>query len=93
MTAVMLRPPDRLVDVTVDGAAMRLPEGMMLAAALACAGVLLLRRSPRENAPRGAFCFMGACQECAIRVDGALRQACMIPVSPGMAVKLADAAS
>ncbi len=81
----------RLVEVTVDGATMRLPEGVMLATALLAAGVRALRRSPRAGAPRGAFCLMGACQECAIIIDGALRQACFTPVSAGMTVELRGA--
>ncbi len=87
MTAAHV-PHGRFVEVTVDGAAMRLPEGAMLAPALMGAGVRQLRRSPRGGAPRGAFCLMGACQECVIRVDGTLRQACMTPVRAGMAIAL-----
>jgi D-hydroxyproline dehydrogenase subunit gamma len=64
----------------------------MLATALACEDVLALRRSPRTGAPRGAFCFMGACQECAVTVDGAVRQACLTPVRAGMTVELGGAA-
>jgi len=37
---------------------------------------------------RGAFCFMGVCQECAIHVDGAIRQACLTPVRAGLRVEL-----
>jgi D-hydroxyproline dehydrogenase subunit gamma len=87
VTAVRLHAAARLVEVTVDGEPMRLPLGEPLAAALACAGLTLLRRSPRDGAPRGAFCFMGACQECAVFVDGRLRQACMTPVTPGLAIE------
>jgi D-hydroxyproline dehydrogenase subunit gamma len=87
MTAVRLHAGGRLVEVTVDGKPMRLPEGEPLATALACEGVRLLRRGPRGGAPRGAFCFMGACQECAIHVDGALRLACITPVKTGMAIE------
>jgi predicted molibdopterin-dependent oxidoreductase YjgC len=88
MSAVRVRPVSRLVTVTVDGRPLDLPEGEPLATALACAGVLLLRRSPRNQAPRGAFCMMGACQECAIHIDGDLRQACLTPVAAGMVVEL-----
>lgn len=91
MTPVMLHAPDAAVDVTVDGAPMRLPEGMMLATALMVHGVTRLRSSPSGGEPRGAFCFMGACQECAIFVDGALRQACLTPVRAAMVVELRGA--
>lgn len=76
------------VEFVVDGVAVRAPEGECLAVALACADLLRLRASPRAGGPRGAFCFMGVCQECAIRIDGELRQACLIPVRAGMAVSL-----
>ena len=66
-------------------------EGETLATALAAAGILRLRLSPRARTPRGAFCFMGVCQECAIHVDGVLRQACMVPVREGMIVELRGA--
>jgi predicted molibdopterin-dependent oxidoreductase YjgC len=88
MTAVRVRPVSRLVAVTVDGRRLDLPEGEPLATALACSGILLLRRSPRNGAPRGAFCLMGACQECAVHINGELRQACLTPVTDGMVVEL-----
>jgi len=88
MTAVRLFAPTREVRVTVDGEPLMLPEGMMLASALACIDRLVLRRSPRLSAARGAFCLMGACQECAIHVDGQLRQACQTPVRDGLVVEL-----
>ena len=69
----------------------RTPEGEPLASALACAGLWRLRRSPRAGGPRGAFCFMGVCQECAIHVDGVLRQACLTPVREGLRVELRGA--
>ena len=80
------RPPD--VAFTVDGHPFSAPEGEPLAAALACAGLLRLRTSPRRATPRGAFCFIGACQECLVSVDGAPRQACMTPLRAGMDVRL-----
>ncbi len=88
MMAVRIRPVGRLVDVQVDGRILQLPDGEPLATALACAGILRLRLSPSTGAPRGAFCFMGACQECSIFIDGDLRQACMTPVRAGLVVQL-----
>ena len=58
--------------------------------ALLCAGRLDVRRSPRTGSPRGAFCMMGVCQECLVRVDGVLRQACLTPVEDGMRVESVD---
>ncbi len=80
------RPDD--VAFSVDGEPVTAPDGEMLATALAAAGKLRLRDSPRGRTPRGAFCFMGVCQECAIRIDGEIRQACLTPVRAGMIVEL-----
>ena len=30
---------------------------------------------------------MGVCQECALHVDGTIRQACLTPVADGMSVE------
>lgn len=81
------RRPDEVVFI-VDGKPMTAPDGEMLAIALAAAGQLRLRDSPRDRTPRGGFCLMGVCQECAIVVDGAIRQACMTPVRAGLSVEL-----
>jgi sarcosine oxidase subunit alpha len=76
------------VTLQVDGAPVRALAGEMLATALGLAGLLRLRESPRAGAPRGAFCFMGVCQECAVHVDGVLRQSCITPAAEGMVVAL-----
>ena len=80
------------LDVTLrwNGAGIRCRAGETVAAALLCAGRLDLRRSPRTGSPRGAFCMMGVCQECLVRVDGVLRQACLTPVEDGMQVESVD---
>jgi D-hydroxyproline dehydrogenase subunit gamma len=88
MAAALMHQSAQLVTVTVDGTEMRLSEGMPLASALLAAGIRRLRVSPNGGTPRGAFCFMGACQECTVMVDGALSQACLVPVRAGMAVGL-----
>lgn len=90
---MMVRPANSIsrpaeVEFLVDGAVRSAPAGEPLATALAAAGLLRLRKSPRTGMPRGAFCFMGVCQECAIYVDGTLQQACMVPVRNGMVVEL-----
>lgn len=76
------------VTFQVDGAAVGGHRGETLAAALLAAGLTRLRHSPREGAPRGAYCFMGVCQECVVQVDGVLRQSCQVPVEDGLVVEL-----
>jgi len=94
MTAVrFLKGVERAETVTfsVDGAQVAGHRGETLAAALLAAGILGLRRSPRDATPRGAFCFMGVCQECVVHVDGVLRQSCQVVLTDGLVVELRGA--
>jgi predicted molibdopterin-dependent oxidoreductase YjgC len=75
------------VDIVVDGTPVAAYPGESLAAALFVAGRLGLRASPRLGQPRGAFCMMGACQECLVRANGRLVPACQTPVRAGMRVE------
>jgi D-hydroxyproline dehydrogenase subunit gamma len=74
--------------ITVNGVTCDVPAGRSVAAALLAVGIRKLRESPRAGGSRGAFCMMGVCQECVVRIDGHLRQACMVAVTPGLAIKL-----
>lgn len=74
------------VSIIVDGAAVTVPHGVSVAAALIAAGITTLRHAPRDGAPRGAFCLMGVCQECVCTIDGVRREACRAPVHAGMHV-------
>jgi predicted molibdopterin-dependent oxidoreductase YjgC len=79
------------VAIVVDGETLRVRGGTSLAAALMGAGRLMLRRSPRSQKPRGAFCYMAACQECRLTVGGRRVLACIEPVREGMTVNLGRA--
>jgi len=74
------------VGFTFDGKAVEGHPGEPLAAALLRAGHLPLRKAPGDAAPRGAFCCMGLCQECAVLVDGQVVEACRTEVTPGLIV-------
>ena len=76
------------VSILVGDGAIEAHAGEMLAGALMAAGMWQLRLSPSTQAPRGAFCLMGVCQECAILVDGEIRQACQVEVREGLRVEL-----
>jgi len=76
------------VTISVDGRMIEAHRGEMLAAALMAGGVVRLRESPNTGSPRGAFCLMGVCQECLIKIDGKLRQACLTTVTEGLEVQL-----
>lgn len=69
-----------------DGQAVTGFPGESVAAALMATGLRCLRESPRDGAPRGAFCWMGLCQECVVVVDGVRRPACRLLVSDGLVV-------
>lgn len=85
----MIHPDEaRQTRITVNGVTFDVPAGRSVAAALLAVGVRKLRESPRASGPRGAFCMMGVCQECVVHIDGCLRQACMVPVTPGLSITL-----
>lgn len=71
----------------MDGEPVDAFAGESVAAALTAAGWRTLRTSPRDGAPRGAFCFMGSCQECLVWVGGRKLPACQVPVAPGLDVE------
>ena len=75
----------RRVEISVDGRAVQGLEGECLATALAAAGIVRLGWSPGGR-PRGAWCLMGVCQQCTVRVDGTLQRACMLSVRAGLSV-------
>ena len=71
----------------VDGCPVDAFEGESVAAALFVAGRRELRRSPRDQAPRGMFCLMGSCQECLVWVEGRKLPACQVPAAAGMEIE------
>lgn len=82
-------PTERRPDVTFsfEGIAVQAPEGESLAAALLAAGISALRFGPGDGGVRGAFCFMGLCQECVVDVDGERVEACRTLVAKGLRVR------
>ena len=72
---------------TMNGESIEAFAGESVAAALMAAGRRELRRSPSGDAPRGAFCFMGSCQECLVWVGGRKLASCQVPVGPGLVVE------
>jgi predicted molibdopterin-dependent oxidoreductase YjgC len=75
------------VEFTFDGVPVRAHVGDTIAVALMRAGQLYLRDAPRDDAPRGAFCCMGLCQECVVRIDGGLVESCCEVVRDGLVVQ------
>ena len=77
-----------LIEIEIDGAPVRVPAGISLAAALFFLDALPSRRTPLSASPRAPFCMMGAGFECLVEVDGeASQRACQLPVRPGLRVR------
>jgi len=72
---------------TMNGHDVHAFAGESVAAALMAAGWRELRRSPRSDAPRGAFCFMGSCQECLVWVANRKLPSCQVQVCDGLKVE------
>ena len=75
------------VEFSFEGRVLCAPVGESLATALLASGVLRLGEGP--GAPRALLCMIGTCQQCLVRVDGRLAQACLTPVRAGLLVQAA----
>lgn len=81
-------PRDRLVEVFVAGRSVRVPDGASAAAAVLLSGAPAIRTTPVNGAPRLPYCMIGICFDCLAEIDGvANRQACLVPVAPGMRIE------
>ena len=72
--------------ILLDGQAVDLPEGALLAAALGCPPVAC---TSLAGAPRGPLCGMGQCFECTVWIDGRAALACLTRAVEGMVVRRA----
>jgi len=71
-----------------DGAAVPAHPGDTVASALIAAGALMTSRSAKYRRPRGAYCLLGDCGTCLVRVDGEPNvRACLTTVRDGMRVE------
>jgi len=81
-------PEGRKVTITVDGRALEAHEGEPVAVALMAAGKRVLRYTEKLGEPRGIFCALGRCTDCAMTVDGHPNvRTCVTPVREGMRVQ------
>ena len=86
MTVLRLLDQDRPgIAFTLDGQPAQGRAGDTVLTALVTAGEAA-RTSEFGDGPRAGFCWMGACQDCLVMVDGASARACSTPLSPGMRV-------
>nr|WP_225525178.1 (2Fe-2S)-binding protein [Rhizobium leguminosarum] len=74
------------VEFTFDDVPVSGHDGESLMVALMRSGHLHLRDAPEDGGARGAFCCMGLCQECVVRIDGTVVESCRYAVAQGLAV-------
>lgn len=68
-----------------NGSAIPFRAGESVAAALTGAGILRLGDDSVGSEGR-YFCGIGACQNCLVRVNGIIREACLTPAMSGLSV-------
>ena len=80
--------PGNLVEITVDGKKMMAREGEKILAALLAEGIIINRYTVKRNEPRGLFCGIGQCTDCAMIVNGKPNvRTCITPVKEGMVIE------
>lgn len=80
--------PGRTVEITVDGEKLLAKEGEKILSALLAHGIMVNRYTVKRNEPRGLFCGIGQCTDCAMVVNGKPNvRTCVTPVKEGMVVE------
>lgn len=78
----------KLVEITVDGKTIEAKEGEPILAALLAAGIRINRYTAKLHEPRGLYCGIGQCTDCAMVVDGQPNvRTCITPVKAGMVIE------
>lgn len=78
----------RQVNITVDGKSLKAREGEMILACLIANGIIVNRYTAHRNEPRGLFCGIGQCTDCAMVVNGKPNvRTCVTPVKEGMVIE------
>ncbi|RPI54517.1 MAG: (2Fe-2S)-binding protein [Chloroflexi bacterium] len=80
--------PAKMIQIEVDGRLIPAREGEPIAAALLAAGTRVFRRTTKRNEPRGVYCAIGRCTDCAMTVNGRPNvRTCVTPAVDGMVVR------
>ncbi len=77
----------REISFQFDGVTVSGYEGETIAAALLRAGIINIRNAPNGADARGIFCVMGVCQECVVKVNGKIKEACRTEIKDGLVVE------
>jgi predicted molibdopterin-dependent oxidoreductase YjgC len=76
-----------MVEITVDGKPIPAKEGEPILAALLAQNIIVNRYTVKLKEPRGLFCGIGQCTDCAMIVNGKANvRTCITPVEKGMVV-------
>lgn len=76
--------------VRVNGKAVSVPAGTIVAAAVALAGQTKFRASVRGQ-PRGPLCGMGICMECCVTINGCPHcRSCQTLCENGMEIRAGE---
>ncbi|WP_114363984.1 (2Fe-2S)-binding protein [Ciceribacter lividus] len=79
---------DHAITLSVNGKSVAACTDDTVATALLKNGITSFRMTSVSGAARGPYCCMGVCFECLVTIDGETnRQACLVPVTPGMAIE------
>ncbi|MGI6484798.1 MAG: (2Fe-2S)-binding protein [Tepidanaerobacteraceae bacterium] len=80
--------PRNKVNIIVDGRPIEALEGEPIAAALLAAGIYTFRYTSKLKEPRGIFCSIGRCTDCAMTVNGVPNvRTCVTNVEEGMVIE------
>jgi len=78
---------ERTVTIIVDGKPVEALEGDMILGALLAKGIRVNRVTSKDHKPRGLFCGIGRCTDCAMEVNGVPNvRTCVTEVEEGMTV-------
>ncbi len=78
----------RQFEMEVDGRTVVAFDGETIAAALIAAGVRTFRRTANHHEPRGMYCGIGLCYDCAMVINGVPNtRACQTLATPGCRVE------
>jgi hypothetical protein len=78
-------------EIHVDGRKIPAHEGETIGAALVAAGVRTFHHTPKQHHPRGMYCGIGLCYECAMIVNGVPNtRTCQTLATPGCRVETQD---
>ena len=78
---------DERFSFRVDGEPVQACAGETIAGALLAAGRRTIRHTVKRDEPRGLYCVMGVCWECAVMIGGRTVRACVTPAAPDLSVE------